>query len=102
MKIVAFCVLFVFTCCAGYAFAESAGLVYNAHEHSSKTCETAVSSMGHAITCDKLSNTLVQNQLANIAPSHAVVFLNTRMELPGWNQNKFPLLAHTAPTILRL
>ena len=62
LKKVAICVLFSLVFFSGYCFAESAGFVYDAHEHSSKTCEHQVSSWGLAINIDnKLSNTLTQS-----------------------------------------
>ncbi len=59
-KAVALCVLLIWAFFAGYALAESADLVNDAHERSSKSCETAVFSLEQAIkACDLTSNTLL-------------------------------------------
>ncbi|MDA8087859.1 MAG: hypothetical protein M0Z75_14310 [Nitrospiraceae bacterium] len=88
---------------AGYAFAESLGFVYDAHEHSSKTCETVISSLGRAIvSCGKTSSTLHQTRTANIAPSPVNVLAGAGNGLASSRQAGFTVLPRAFPANLRL
>ncbi len=51
-KVAAVFVLFSIIFFTGYCFAESAGAVYDAHEHSTRSCEHAVSSLGRAVNME--------------------------------------------------
>lgn len=95
-------ILLIWAFFAGHAFGESIGLIFNAQENVTKTCELAISLVQQGIKTDNDRNHVLSQPIHLIPAQNAFSSPLENKILLHNNHNKLPENSHTLFFVLRL